>query len=370
MSSTTIEFVIAVHDVRRPLERAVRSVLDGAPDHRARVVVVRHGLGPDAFADLEKATLGEDVTWLACHDGVASPAGPYNVGVRASVADYVGVMGSDDVLEPGAVATALRRLDEDSPDALVLPLRYADGESVRSPLSRLGRTRALDPVKDRVAYRTAPLALVKRQVWSGLGLSFTEGLPTGEDVEVSGRLWFSGARIDFHPSDPGYTIMTDGPARVTSQLRPLADDLEPFRRLLDQPWVAAIGADAQRSLAVKTLRVHVLAALDDRERRGGLDQDAVDAAGALVTRSLRLAPGALAPFSRADRWVLDALARSGGLESVRNVRNAVRARRDAGVLARVLPHEPARILDRESTARRYGRYATWPRKRIRGGGRA
>lgn len=366
MTAATVDLVVAVHDVRRPLERTIRSVLDDDTRDRTGVVVVRHGLGAGAFADLEARTAGRRARWVGHDDGVRSPAGPYNAGIRAATADYVGVMGSDDVLEPGAVKAMLRHLDEDAPDVLVLPLRHADGEPVRSPLSRPFRTRRLDPVKDRLAYRTAPLAVVRRELWHELNLSFTEGMATGEDVEVSARLWFSGARIDFHPRDPGYVIMTDGPERVTSQVRPLAYDLEPFARLLTLPEVAVLSASARRGLAVKTLRVHLLAALDGQERRGTLDQPAVDAAGELVRRALRLAPGALAPFSRADRTVLDVLAAHGARPET--VLDAVRARRGAGTLAHLLPADPVRMLDRESTVRRYGRYATWARRPRYGGG--
>jgi len=365
MTRATVDFVIAVHDVRRPLERAVRSVLDAGSD-RVRVLVVRHGLGTDAFADLEAATQGGGARWVAFDDGIRSPAGPFNAGIRAATADYVGVMGSDDVVEPGAVRALLRHLDEDAPDVLVLPLRHADGDPVRSPLTRLGRTRRLDPVKDRMAYRTAPLAVVRRRLWTELGLSFTEGLATGEDVDLSARLWFSGGRIDFHPADPGYVIMADGPERVTLQARTLAEDLEPFARLLNMPWVASLEPRARRSLAVKTLRVHLLAALDGQERRDALDQDAVDAAADLVGRAVRLAPRVLAPFNRADRRVLDVLAHPD--PDPGTVLQALRARREAAMPARVFPVDPVRVLDRESTVRRYGRYATWPRSPRRGGG--
>ena len=108
-------------------------------------------------------------------------------------------MASDDFLEAGAVAAAARRLTEDH--AAYWYCRCAISPGRCSPTHSPARDAyPLDPVRDRLAYRTAPLAFFRRRLIDDLGLALTPGLPTGEDVQFSTRLWFSGARIDFHPA--------------------------------------------------------------------------------------------------------------------------------------------------------------------------
>ena len=104
-----------------------------------------------------------------------SPAGPFNHGLALAEAPWVGVMGSDDSFDPGAIDAMLRHLRADSPQVLLYPLRHQGGRPMANPLSRRWHHRGLDPVKDRLAYRTAPLALIRRELIADLGLLFTPG---------------------------------------------------------------------------------------------------------------------------------------------------------------------------------------------------
>ena len=353
----SIDLVIAVHDRTRPIERAIDSVLrDGVEG--TRVIVVCHGLPASSFASAQREFSTPRVEWLEFADGIRSPAGPFMHGLRAADADYVGIMGSDDFLEAGAVAAAARRLIEDPADVLVLPLRHQSGEVLSNPLARKGRVHALDPVRDRLAYRTAPLAFFRRRLIDDLGLALTPGLPTGEDVQFSTKLWFSGARIDFHPADPAYVIGSDAEGRVTSSGLPAREELAAFRALFQQDWVRELGERERTSLAIKVLRIHVLGLMLRRPQAEPVTREDADALADIVAGALALAPRSFRPFSIADRAILDALTVAHPEIDTLSVR--VRDRRQAGRFAQLMPKNPLAAFDREGGIRRYLRYRTWP----------
>ena len=158
-----VDLVVAVHDLRRPIGRAVGSALANRVAS-VRVTVVAHGLSPDALAR-SLGPLADDarVRTLAFSDGVSSPAGPFNAGITAATGRFVAIMGSDDELEAGAIDSWLDVADRTGSRAVIPRLRHASGRGVPTPPVRPGRTRGLDPVRDRLAYRTAPLGLLHRE---------------------------------------------------------------------------------------------------------------------------------------------------------------------------------------------------------------
>jgi len=432
--------VVAVHDLRRDFVRAVRSALadddagraggaGGAADGgsvaggvavadggrragvavRVRVTVVAHNLD----ASLVEAALDGDelsgarregrVRVLELADGVPSPAGPFTLGLDRAEAEYVSILGSDDWWQPGALAAWLRVARSRSSAAVLAPMRLdkapgggaspsaegigagraAVGPVIRNPVLRpfAGRLwpAALDPVRDRLAPRSAPLGLLRREVVERLGLRLTPGLRTGEDIAFSARLWFSGLRLDLDRSAPAYVIGTDAVERVSVGAKPVEVELAAVRLLRDEPWVELLGEAQRRSLAVAMLRVHVLGAVARRVARGdwseegdpvglgtAVGQDAVVGQGSLegearwlseLARDLaRLAPGVLAPFSRADRLVLDALL--AGADGARLAAVGA-ARAAAGRVDAVVPTRLRHVVDREGTLRRYVRERMW-----------
>lgn len=358
------EIVIAVHDARRPVARAIASIVGATEDvaraPQVRVTVVCHNIGADEFAEVADRFRWADVRWLELHDGVRSPAGPFNHGLAHAEARYVGVMGSDDWFDPGAVAALSERVRRDAPQVLIFPLRHQDGPPMANPLSRRGRHRRLDPVRDRLAYRTAPLALVERTLVERLGLEFAAGRRTGEDASFSARLWNLADRIDFHPADPGYVIGADAESRVTTAPMEVEDEIGPYLDLFAEPWVAALPPSRRRALVVKTLRIHVVSSVVRRAVDGRLGEHEHESYRAVVRAGLSLAPRALEPLSRRDRAILDRLAtvRPGDLDALRE---AGRRRDRASRVDRLLPRNPLRSLDRESDLRRMLRYVGWPR---------
>lgn len=357
------EIVIAVHDARRPVGRAVESIVgtpgaarDGTPP--VRVTVVCHNLPATAFAETAERFRDADVRWVELLDGIRSPAGPFNHGLALAEAPWVGVMGSDDSFDPGAIDAMVRHLRADAPQVLLYPLRHQGGRPMANPLSRRWHHRRLDPVKDRLAYRTAPLALIRRTLIAELGLQFTPGLRTGEDAAFSARLWNLAERIDFHPADPGYVIGADAVDRVTSAPMEVEDEVRPYRELFAEDWVAGLPPARREALVVKTIRIHLMGALLRRARAEALDDPALDAYRDLVRAGLRLAPEALAPMSRRDRAVLDTLLQERPVEVVRD---EVRRHDAAPRAERLLTRKPTRVLARESDLRRMLRYVGWPR---------
>ncbi|MGO1316080.1 MAG: glycosyltransferase [Cellulomonadaceae bacterium] len=370
MSAPVVDVVIAVHTTARPAARAAASVLAGAGD-LARVTVVCHGVGirsiEETFEDFSRTpgsgayTYAPDdprLRFLSLNDAVPSPSGPFNWGLDNAHAPYVALLGSDDVLAPHAIRRWVRAAQERGSDALLAPLEHADGTRLHNPLVRPGTgrlgpflKRPLDPVLDRVAYRSAPLGLLRRETVDRLGLRLTPGLRSGGDLELSTRLWFSGARLDFVPSLPAYVIGADASDRVTFADRPLAVELEAIGRLRAQPWLAELGPAQRRAVAIKVLRIHVLGATARRAEQEWGPEDLAALQGAARDWAL-LADGVLDPFARADRAVLDA-AVIGDRDSLLA---AVRARPAAGRIATILPPDLTHAWDREGTLRRYLRY--------------
>ena len=418
-----VDLVIAVHDVRRDFARAVRSAFDGAHPRRpttardsapgtttasrgslrgvasrgagpgpttargpgprgtksarstgpdVRVTVVAHNLEAAVVVErleaegLGGALAGGTVRVLELADGVPSPTGPFTLGLDRAEARYVSIMGSDDCLEPGALAAWFAIAEARGSAAVLAPMRLDSGRLIRNPVPRpfAGRwwPAALDPVRDRLAPRSAPLGLLRRAVVERLGLRLVPGLRTGEDIPFSARLWFSGERLDLDRTAPAYVIGTDAAERVSVGPKPVDVELAAVRLLRDEPWVESLGGAERRALAITMLRVHVLGSVARRVARGDWSNDDTNAQGevrwlgALARDWVGVVPAALDPLSRADRLVLDALLADADVE---RLVAAGGARAGAGRVDAILPARLRHTADREGTLRRYVRERMW-----------
>lgn len=346
MNEPEVDVVVAVHTPERRVERAVLSVLLTEAD--VRVTVVCHGTPTDGVAE-RLGPLADDarVRLLEHVDGVPSPAGPFNAGLDAATAPWVSVMGSDDALEVGAIDAWLALAARTGAEAVLPRLRHAAGAVVPTPPARPWRTRDLDVVRDRLAYRTAPLGLLSRAALDRLGLRMTPGLPSGEDLAPSTLLWAAARGVAFDRRGPAYVVGADAAERVTLTVRPVAADLAPVDDLLARP--ALRGADARVRLAVaaKLVRIHVLAAVHNR-RTAGLDDADRAALAAGADAVVALAPGVLGVLSRAERDLLDAI--GAGATSERLVELSDRRRRH-GTPATLVPRDLRHVLAREAPLR-------------------
>lgn len=310
-----LDVVIAVHTPDRPVGRAVASLLagglptSGSPQGRLRITVVCHNTEVAPIRERVAPEHRDAVRFLDFTDGIRSPAGPFNHGIAQASGTWVSIMGSDDSVEPGALAAWIERAEAEQADALIVPMAHAGGAPIRTPVVRRSRRAALDPVQDRLTYRTAPLGLMRLSVVRRLGLRLSSGYATGEDQAFSAHLWFSGARISYGRGLPRYLVHDDAELRVTGTPRPVADDLTFATELVASEWFDALEPRARAAIVTKLIRVHVFGHIFLRAHAG--TWDAADAAStADVLRQLLFrAPEAVRPLSVADRRLVDAVAR-------------------------------------------------------------
>lgn len=128
----TLGVVVVTYDSAGHLDRLLASLRREAAGTSVRVVVVDNG---SSDATLERARAHDDVLTVAGH-GNLGYAGGINVGTRhLADVDAVLVLNPDLVVEPGAVAALLARLQR--PEAgLVLPLLLHDDGTVAPSLRR------------------------------------------------------------------------------------------------------------------------------------------------------------------------------------------------------------------------------------------
>lgn len=334
-----VDFVVAIHDPERPLERGLRTLLDQGlrPGSDLRVTVVCHNTSIEAVRGRLSVETSGAVRFLELQDGIHSPAGPFNLGLEQATGRYFSIMGSDDLLESGALKAWVARAERESLSALIAPIRLDDGRVVRTPPHRPLRRGPLDAVKDRLAYRSAPLGVVRRDVLDHLGLRFTEGLATGEDQALCLALWFSGERIGFARGEPCY-LGGDGAAqRVTLARRPIAEDLRAPALTVAGDWFATRTIRERRSIAAKILRVHVFAAAAIRGSGGWAPGEREELAG-FISRLREAAPHFERPFSIADRRLADALV--GAESSGADIERLAIARRRFGRPSTLLTRDP------------------------------
>lgn len=305
MGNPEVDVIIAVHSASRPIHRAVASVLSGT-SAAVRAIVVAHNID-EAIIRSNLAELADDDRVLLLHlvDGIPSPAGPMNHGLAHATADHFSLLGSDDEFAPGAIDEWLRVARDGHASAVLARIdREVSGPDPMPP-TRRGRTTNLDPVKDRLSYRCAPLGLISRARFGDL--RFTPGLHSGEDLEFTARLWFTGERIAYARRGPGYIVHEDGADRVTGAARPVTEDFAFLDAIDGAPWFTSLSRSARRALGVKNLRLHVFDAILLRLREDGGIAAYRKALLGVIDRIERMSPGATALLARADRAVLDAL---------------------------------------------------------------
>ena len=263
----SIEVVIPVHDPARPVARGIASVLDQRAALAARgvdlhVTVVLHNLAADSVSGPGFRTGVAGVTYLSHSDGVASPAGPRNYALGRSGATYLSFLDSDDYLEPGSLLAWWEVAEAHTAAAVIAPLRTPAGNILPSPRIRPSKPRILHPLRDGLAYRSVPYGLLRRESLLALGFSYTEGVPTGEDIEPTLRLWFRSGAICYPYGAPAYRQTDDsGSARVTSSIRPLRQEFAWLEHLLGADWLQQASTTERRAIAHKILRVHGIGAL-------------------------------------------------------------------------------------------------------------
>lgn len=300
-----IEIIIACHTPERRIDRAVHSVLvDNAGI--ASVTVVCHNVAQDRIVSRIPEPLRGDVRFLELQDGISSPAGPFSYGLERAMADWVGIMGSDDFYEPGALAEMLKLAP--GRDAVMPNLRHDNGSPVRTPPCRPFRpVRARrDAVKDRLYYRSAPLGLVRREFLEQRGLTLDAGLRVGEDLRMSTLLW-SLANVSVQSRGPAYVVGADAVDRITLAPIPVAEEMRHVHVVWGDECLPLLTREQRNALATKYLRIHLFGAAYYRSLRGEWLRGDRGALADAAEKILSIVPRATAPLSRADRDLLDAI---------------------------------------------------------------
>lgn len=293
------DIIVAVHDLRRNVARAVRSII-ADPDPRVRALVVAHNIPAgdvaQALADLIDAHPGR-VRVEELVDGVPSPSGPFNFGMAISDAEYVGIMGSDDELDRGAVSQWRGTAERYRADAVIAKVVRGEQRTlVRSPPKRVLRTGVLDFTADRLSYRSAPLGLMRADAVSRLGLRLMEGARNGGDLPFVTRLWLRG-RVVPAVGLAAYVEHADAPVRVTHVAKPVAEELFPVEALLDGSDVAAMTRAQREALVTKVLRRNILDAVRKRDGGRGFSADDLVSLRAILGKLDAVAPRARALVS-------------------------------------------------------------------------
>lgn len=298
-----VDLTIAVHSVSRPIERAVRSVLD-ATDAAVRVTVAVHEIDPRLIEE-KLAWAGDRVRYLHVQDGMRSPTGPFNAGLAAAEAPWVSIMGSDDTLAPHAIDSWLALARRAHADIVIPRITYFASRPVPTPPTRPWRTSGLDGVRDRLSYRSAPLGLLSRERFGHL--RFPEGVRTGEDIPFVTALWFAGARVAYDRRGPAYVGHADASDRTTSITIPVEEEFAWLRVLLADPTYRRLAQPARSAIAVKCIRINLFGAVlnrSDVDRWIDSDRPALAEAARVLIRE---GGGAHRVLSRADRRLLDAI---------------------------------------------------------------
>lgn len=345
-----VDVVIAVHTPTRPIGRAVASVLKGNAEH-AQVTVVCHNVEVASIKnELAPGHRGK-VRLLSHDDGLSSASGPFNAGMRASAAQFVSIMGSDDTLEPGAVASWLELAQATQADCVMTRLAIGpQRRRVPTPPVRAFSAKRLiaDPVRDRLSYRSAPLGLVSTSARGRLGAELVEGMPVGGDVAYVTRLWCE-TKVAVDRAGPGYVIGEDACDRVTYAPRPIEHELGFLRHLITQDWFTAYPRSVRTAVATKLLRIHLFGAVFNRSDPSWWTSPEREALAAVTTELLEVAPRAADPLSIADHRLLSAM-RDVTVSAEVLVATA-RERRRHGRPSTVIPAHMGRLAHREAPPR-------------------
>ena len=314
-----VDVIIAVHQLSRPIERAVSSVLRNRAS--LRVTVVCHNIAADDVARrLGELVHDPRVRLRELKDGLSRPAGPFNLGLELAEARFTSVMGSDDELEPGAVDSWIAVALRDGAEVVIPRVARAGGHLVPTPPSRPWRSRRLDMVRDRLSYRSAPLGLVSRVRFGEVRLD--PQVATGEDVEYVTRLWSQSSRIS-RSRGPAYLIHADAESRTSTASRPIEEDLRFIGALLSSTTFQTLNVVQRDAVVTKILRINLIGAVHNRRDTGWRPGDR-EALAEVLTDLRRTAPRAQRPLSRMDRRLLDLMASSSAPES--ELRSAADAR--------------------------------------------
>lgn len=340
-----VDVLIPIHSPSRPLERTVSSVLSRNTAD-IRVIVVAHGTDPEGIrAILGTHATDPSVSVVPFADGVASPAGPLSHGLDLVTAPWFAKLDSDDTFAPGAIDSWLRTASATGADIVIPRMRVMPGEHHYPTPPRRPFRRVLNPVHDRLAYRTSTMGLLRASLREKARP--TRHLSTGEDIVPSLRLWFGDHRIVRAESRAEYVVGDDAGDRVTECSTTITAQLGFVAPLLDDPMWSEFSPQQAAAVVIKLIRVHVLGAISRQPEL--YDEIAVGPVALAVQQITAMAPNAGDSLSRHDVHMLHLLSSATG--DVAAVRAAAVERRRYLRINALLTQRVTRSLQREAPLR-------------------
>ena len=332
------QVVIPTHNPERPIRRAAESVLT---DPHAGAIIVAHNV------DESVLDIPDDprVLVVPLTGAKGRPGAAFDAGLAAATAPWIGIMGSDDWYEAGALQAMVKHGEEDGADGVLTPLAYQEG--TRGLIPRTVRNRNLKAAEDRLFYRTAPLGLYRREILQSPEYAFGDEYPVGSDVAVSTRLWTSGLSISYYPRDPAYVVGSDAKERTTLTPRPLVQHGAAWLGIWDEPWVQELSRKDRSALATKILRVHVFGAVEARPTEEEWGEGDFEWLAGLTQRIVEEVPESLAPFRKSSAQVFDSLLAGDLAATLR----AMQEDHAAPLVMKLVSSSPAALLSREAPLR-------------------
>lgn len=309
--SPVVDVIIPVHDASRPLRRPIGSLLRSGldPTGEMRITVVAHNVSANEVRNSLPDDFAAHVRFLECADGLPSPAGPRTLGLQHSDGTYVAFVDSDDHHDDGALKDWVGRAESRNLDAVLPQQRHDNGARIRTPPTRPWRTRDLHPIRDRLAYRTAPLALLRRDTIQRVDARFETGVRNGSDQIFALKFWFADTRVRLARGGPGYIVGSDAVTRVTTQPHPLESELRATMKLLGDPWFHELGDAAKHAIVVKFVRIQFMAGLSKRLGNANWDDDSAESAVDFLNAARRASPTFTDSISFADARLCQAVLR-------------------------------------------------------------
>lgn len=344
MTAVRAEIVVAVHDPARPIERAVASILRSGG---AGVLVVVHNTDAGAIrARLAEVLDDPRVRVIELHDGIPSPSGPFNAGIDAASTPFVGIMGSDDELEPGAVDHWLDVQRRTGAEIVIARIAHARPyRGIPTPPVRVPARRRVDGVKDRLSYRSAPLGIWDREAFGSM--RFVPEVTAGEDIPFVTELWFSGRPIAYAGRGPAYLVHADSDKRVSTSARPVSADMAFLDELRSVIGRMGLGPAARDAIVRKVLRVNVFGLLANRAPDGWSDAQRHELADA-AERVLAVGSTPRRALSIAERRLVRAILSAAPVGELYPLLAAARRRTNP---AAVVTRNPLRVFSRDAPIR-------------------
>lgn len=311
----TVDVVVPIHDPRRNFERMVRSALYEQKS-AVRVIAVLHNLTADqkhqvidrlrAVGEVETATdanANEGIRILVLDDGIPGPAAPFNLGLSAAESPWVSKGDSDDELAPGAIDHWVGIGEQTNADAVLARITDPTGVPAATPPMRNPRRTLLDPMKDRLYYRSSPMGLIRRQAIVDLGLEMATNAQTGEDIAFLAPLFSKGV-IASGIDGPGYLELDDAPTRATTTLRPISEDFKGVLAALEPKTIGQLSKKQRDALGTKLLRRDAKEIISKRLHDAEISAEDGLEIGRVIADILRSCPSALGNVSAADLVML------------------------------------------------------------------